>query len=57
MLSKLWQIRAELGEFHQVMMQGMDWYKKEMDNLKNQLYIKDKEIADLKNKLNEQSSK
>lgn len=57
MLSKLWQIRAELGEFHQVIMQGMDWYKKEMDNLKNQLYIKDKEIDDLKNKLNAQSSK
>lgn len=56
MLAKLTQISAELAEFKQGFQQGMEWYKTQIDTLKYQLQLKDREIEDLKKQLNEKSS-
>lgn len=50
---KLHQARALLAEFQSGFNQAIPWYKDEMDKLKQQLIIKDKEIEELKIKLNE----
>lgn len=51
-----YEIRAKLATLHQEFLNGTNWWKEEMSNLKNQLAEKDKEIANLKKQLNEKSS-
>lgn len=52
-----YKVRGDIATLHQAFQQGMDWWKKEMQDLKDQLSAKDKEIEELKKKLNEKSSK
>lgn len=52
-----YQIRGLLVTLQDAFNKNMDWYKQQMDNLKEQLSRKDKEIEDLKKKLNEKSTR
>lgn len=57
-----YNIRNQLAELHDGFRQGMDWYKQEMDKIKAEneqlktiIQNKDKEIEELKSKLNAES--
>lgn len=52
-----YQIRGLLVTLQDAFNKNMDWYKQQMDSLKEQLSKKDKEIEDLKKKLNEKSTR
>ena len=62
MNATLYKVRADLAEWHKQFQQGIEWYKQEMDKLKNEnnqlkqiIMDKDKEINELKSKINAES--
>lgn len=55
--SEFGHIQAQLTTLRSGFKQAMDWYVGEMNTLKYQLKVKEQEIIELKNKLNEKSSK
>lgn len=51
LVTVLYNIRGQVAEVQQGLKAGLEWYKQEMDNLKQQLMAKDKEIEELKKKV------
>ena len=52
-----YQIRANFASLQDTFNKNMDWFKKKKKKKKKQLAEKDKEIEDLKKKLNEKSTR